>query len=144
MFSSVVPVHTDIGMVQSIIEWPCVYVDIDDVGFRIDLSLSLDTCVGYVDSKDDNVELYLPDEMTTDDICVEICCLWIILLKLQCSDCAVQVNCLRKSTWLCLKKKRHPSNMLASVLRLIFWWSMFFNVKLVFIYDQSSRSEGSP
>lgn len=93
-----------------------------------------DNCVGYVNNGNKNLDLFLPEYMVNDDVCLEICCLWVALSTLQCDNCAIEVICHRKSTWLCLKKKRHSSSTLAAVLRLIFWWSMFFNVKLVFTH----------
>lgn len=135
MFSTVVPIHTDITVAQSIIEWPCVYATMDEDACCFELSLSLDEFVGCTRVVNNKAELFLPDNMVYDDVCVEICSLWAILLKSEVTDSVIQVNCHRKSTWLYLKKKRHSSNLLAAILRQIFWWSMFFNVKLVFVYD---------
>lgn len=101
IYSSTCLVETNIGLVSSVIEWPCIYVNTDQVDSCIELSMSQDEFVGYVARNTDAsmMELFLTEHMINDDVCLEICSLWAILLNSKYANCAVQVNCHRRSMW---------------------------------------------
>lgn len=82
---------TDVSVAHSVIEWPCIYVNTSVSEFRIDLSLSQDEFVGFTRLPSSYTELYLPEHMIGDDICLEICSLWAILLNSNYVNCAVVI-----------------------------------------------------
>lgn len=125
---------TDLEACSSEINWPCVRVVNSDKNFRADLSLSQECFVGYYPTED-GLELFLPECLVGDEVAHEVCTLWACVLFFGNSDCRLTVICRKKSTWLCLKKGRHTNDMIAYVLRHLFWWAMDHNIKYEFIYD---------
>lgn len=81
------------------------------------------------------VDLYLPPDLVNDPVAGELASLWLFLYSQDSlNNCSMDVFCVRKKTWLSLKKSRVKHDLLAMLLRHIFWWSMERNVKLCFHY----------
>lgn len=117
-YSGVHTVVTEVNGLSTQIDWPCVYVGIDNDNSKLDLSLSQDDFVGLV-VNDTSSELFMPEYIVCEDTAIEICGLWGVLQSSHgISNCCVKVICSRKSTWCCLKKKKHKSNMITIILRL--------------------------
>lgn len=107
-------------------------------------SLDGDCCVVLNESEDsyigccmgegpDLIDLYLPSDLVTDPVAGELASLWCYLyLNEFLTNCSIDVFCVRKQTWLSLKKSRVKHDLLAILLRQIFWWSMERNVNLCF------------
>lgn len=76
-----------------------------------------------------------PRDLVGDLVAGELSALWAYLYSMKSlSNCSIEVHCVSKKTWLCLKKSRVKHDVLAMLLRHVFWWSMERNVKLLFYY----------
>lgn len=126
-------VLTDLGNFTSELDWPCVRIYTEYGIDRIDLSLSQDDTVGF-NITSDGLDLSLPEFCLFDDSAQDICGLWCWVMAHDYTDCGLTVCCKKRSTWLCLKKSRHKNDMVAFVLRHLFWWAMRNNVKFKFVY----------
>lgn len=134
-FSGSMDTKIDINGTYTVLEWPCVYISGNGFESCIELSLSDDNMIGY-SYGELGINLNLPESIIHDEVVVEIATLWVFLFEsLHISNTCVRFICHRKTTWLHLKKKRHKNNMVAILLRQIFWYAMTQNVKLEFVYN---------
>lgn len=118
------------------IEWPAVFISSQDEHCCVIMNEAGDDFVAYSQGEQmDLIDLFLPTDLVTDPIAGELASLWIYLYShISLSNSTVDVYCMKKTTWLCLKKSRVKHDLLAMVLRQIFWWSMERNIKLQFWY----------
>lgn len=103
--------------------------------YRMDITRSGDNFVGCCLPVDYNVdcrgvELFISEYLEGDVVSIETCTLWAVMVNSDFKNCCVRVICLRKLMWKSLKKQRHSSDCIASVLRQLFWWCVLNNVKL--------------
>lgn len=117
-------------------EWPAVSVTSSEEECFVIMNESEDSYVAFSEGEGPGlIDVFLPGDLVTDPVAGELASLWIYLYSHEAlRDSSVDVYCVRKKTWLCLKKSRVKHDLLAMLLRHIFWWSMERNVKLRFWY----------
>lgn len=123
------------------VDFPCVYVLSSMGDHRIDICRSDDSVVGYLvhDSQHEDgqgIELFLPDNIIGDEVAIEVCTLWASIFQSDINNCGIYIICHRKATWKCLTKQRHVNDHVANILKQLFWWSVFNNVRLKFVYQK--------
>lgn len=103
LLSDSVTISTSIQGVKYELDFPCVFVFTSTGDYRMDVSLANDRFVGChlpgvknVDGMD--MELLIPDHLVGDDVSVEICALWAVMINSGFSSCGIKVICHRKLT----------------------------------------------
>lgn len=130
MFSGYRRIETGITGINSVIEWPCVYLYTDGHENNIAMFSSNDSVIGY--SKDcEGWGMYLPEELCFDDVGMEICSVWLgVIENPQWQNCVIRVICARKSTYSCLRKLRSRSIMLSMIFKQIYCCLIERNIHL--------------
>lgn len=133
--SGTYPIVTPGSGFDTVIEWPCVCIASQAEDLVAIMNEVNDTCIGFGEGESQGlIDLFLPQVLVNDPVAGELAAIWAYLLFREgsLSNCCIDVFCVKKQTWLCLKKSRVKNDLLAMLLRHIFWWSMERNVKLLF------------
>lgn len=130
------PVTTRGQCFDTILEWPCVYVSGPVSDLCGILNVSDDQVIAFAGGEAPGlVDVFLPEELVHNQVACEIALIWVYLFRdYTLTNCSIDVYCSRKHTWLCLRKSRVKNELLAMLLRHVFWWSMERNVKLKFFH----------
>lgn len=125
-------VLTEGAVFDTQLEWPCVYLSGDNLDICGIPCISDDNYIGFAEGEGPGlIDIFLPEHLVHDEVAVEISLIWAYLIReKKFSNCTIEIFCVRKQTWLSLKKSRVKNNLLAMLLRHIFWWAMERNVKL--------------
>lgn len=134
--SGSLPIVTRGDIFDTQLEWPAGIIASQDSDFYAVVNESEDKYLTYCSGEESGiVDLFLPGDLVSDCVALELGSLWAYLYSQEnLVNCSVDVYCVKKKTWLCLKKSRVKHDLLAMLLRHIFWWSMERNVKLCFWY----------
>lgn len=120
MFSGYHQIETTMSETISVVQWPCVYLYTDGNEDRIFMFSSEDTVIGYTDELE-GLGMYLPNELCFDDVAMEVVSVWMGFTRNpHWHDCIVQVICARKLTYVCLRKLRSRSLMLAVIFKQLY------------------------
>lgn len=116
------------------IDWPCVTIACQLGDWCGVLNVSDDNYVTVGKGEEDGLfNLFLPDDLVNEPTYCEVSAIWAYLFcHNYFNNCTIDIYCVKKQTFLSLKKNRTKNVLIAMLLRHIFWWSMERNYKLIF------------